>query len=195
MESLPGKNRHVPLTDHEINALWSTYAKTGERDIANTIFEQTWLFGFGIAYRLLEYQENDAKDIVQEVFKHLVEHRASESMQNIKNFKGLLYTITLHKCIDYHRRKKHRRLHVSLQDFDREGCQSINHGIDADILVQAAQDVLFGNQMYSDVIEARMQGYANPEIAEQMGKSEKTIRQAVYHARKKIKDRFSGLGY
>ena len=127
------------------------------------------------SYKLLK-DSDTAADIVQSVFIKLWEH--SDYMPVEVNVKAYLYSMVRNKVINYIRDNRSRLIHnyciVRENGLieDADFLQSIEDAAEQDKLKKAMEKLTVQQRK---VIEYRLEGKSNAEIAELMGISKKTV--------------------
>lgn len=150
------------------------------------------LYNFANGY--LNNEEN-AKEVLQDVFLRLWDHRQKLAVNTVLN--AYLFTLTRNRCIDIIRREK-----LMLQ-FRTDKLKEYNHLTENfDALSDPILDNLFAMEVQTEIINAinelpdqcrkvfllsRSNGLKNREISEKLGLSEKTVESHLTKALKTIR--------
>lgn len=140
--------------------------------------------------------DEDAKNIVQDLFLYLWEHR--ESLEAVSNRNAFLFTLTKNRCIDFYRHKtrtdsrndsldtiEERELYLkmsALQEFD--GNMFSEEDIET-ILTQAIDHL--PEKCRQIFILSRIEGLKHEEIAQQLDISVHTVQNQISTALRKLK--------
>lgn len=159
--------------------LWGMFIAGNQEavgELYKRLFHKLFLFCYG-------YTKNkeEAKDIVQDAFRKLIEQRNAE----IYDVEGWLKNTARFIWRTENRNGKNRK--ESLKDYkDILPKQTKNHTtIDAHKLQEKIDQIL--NPTNAKVIHLAAQGFKNREIAEELGITEKQVRNRKSESRKKIK--------
>lgn len=145
---------------------------------------------YRIAYRLLENQ-NDAQDIIQEVYMKLWMIR--DECTDIQNTEAYCVTLVKNLCLTQLNKAYHR--------FRHEGTEQLNMadtGISPDIYLETKDDLIqikrlidqMPGQQKEVMILKHFRGCSNEEIEQITGLSNGNIRTMLSRGRKKIKELF-----
>lgn len=144
------------------------------------------------AYQKLENRQ-EAEDVVSELFIKLWNNNQSIVLQ--KEFKYYAFKMLKNSILNQISNAQRIQVFVdSLRQF------SASHQNDTDFLIREKQ---FNSEVdgflnqYSErqnqMVKMRLEGYRNPEIAEELGMSEKTVRNQYSSILKRIKAKFSSI--
>ena len=141
------------------------------------------------AYRITarrDYPEEgskDAKDVVQNVFLHLLEKGASEEV--IRNPKGYLYQCTVNEAISLVRARKREPVDLG-KKWAKIPIPAPGMGTDKGMLQQEALAQLDGRQAAILRLHDH-DGYSNSDIAKMYGINEPAVRQIVSRGRAQVR--------
>lgn len=130
-------------------------------------------------------EENQAKDLAQEVFIKLWEKR--KRLETVQSLDDYLFIMSRNMCFDYLRRA-YRRKRVSLDVLDQVLMNHISldpqKSQDAKSDLEHVRKVVFAMpQKRRDIyLLSRFDGYSNEDIADMMGISKKTVENQLYIA-------------
>ena len=103
---LPGKKENtilhpaaVPVSDEE---LLSAFRKSGDSNLVGELYKRYMHLVFGVCMKYLKNTEN-SKDAVMQIFEWLL---TALRNQEIRNFKGWLYTVVRNHCLMQLRKEK-----------------------------------------------------------------------------------------
>tara|TARA_A100001037_G_C15151313_1_gene639423 strand:+ start:3539 stop:4084 length:546 start_codon:yes stop_codon:yes gene_type:complete len=144
-------------------------------------------------FRFVVYRVQDAdlaEDITQETFLRV--WRARDSIQPKKSFFSLIARISTNLCYDHFRHLEVRHRHEdSIPEFGKshfDDPEAVSH---ANILQEKIQKIV--NEKLPDkcrniFILSRIEGKSNPEIAELLDLSVRTVENQIYRALKVLKN-------
>jgi len=140
--------------------------------------------------------EEDAKNIVQDLFLYLWEHR--DMLSNISNLNAFLFTLIKNRCIDHYRRytrvdsKKEsldviqeRELHLKMEALQQFDMNMFTANEIEEILDKAIQNL--PEKCRQVFILSRMEGLKHEEIAQQLDISVNTVQNHISTALRKLK--------
>ncbi len=145
------------------------------------------LYAFVVGYLKIE---EDAKELVQDVFVKVWENR--HHIDTCRSFNAYLFTITKNTVLDYFRKKANERNYL---DYIREHVglvvDSFEEKIEyADLLEKAESVIEDLPPRQKEIFQmSRKQGLSNEEIAEILKISKKTVENQITLAKKYIRKR------
>jgi RNA polymerase sigma-70 factor (ECF subfamily) len=157
-----------------------------------TAFHQLFSDFHDSLFRFVVYRVQDgdlAEDIAQETFLRV--WRTRETIQPNKSFFSLIARISTNLCYDYFRHMEVRHRHEdSIPEFGKSHFDDPEAVNLATILQEEIQRVV--NEKLPDkcrniFILSRIEGKSNPEIAELLGLSVRTVENQIYRALKVLK--------
>jgi RNA polymerase sigma-70 factor (family 1) len=160
--------------------------RQGDEAAFNSIYKQLHLSIFSFCNHLVP--EDDARDITAEIFFTLWKMR--EQWDSIINIKAFLFISARNHCLRVlqnmkMKSEKKKQIAYLLQN---EQQLIIGSEIESEIIVQLREKVELLPEYYRQIIKlSYFEGYGNQEIAEMLGISEKTVRNAKSIALKEIK--------
>ena len=180
-----------------INTSFISLLAKGDKVAFETLFR---LYYDKLTYIARNYlvRAEDAEEIVQNVFLHLLEKHST--LAEVTNMNAYLYTLTKRGCLDQLRHEKVKRNYV-----DKALHKAIE--VQSGFLKDEAASLLLENELGQKIIEgleqlpekcktvfmkSRMEGMKHKEIAEELGISQKTvdnhISRALTYMRLHLKD-------
>jgi len=135
-----------------------------------------------------------AEDLVQDIFVKLWNNRFTVIIE--ERIAGYLFKALRNKILDFMDRDENAKKYInSLDDFSNQySYQYADEKIRSEHFLNHIQDLLrqYGPQ-YQKILHLRMAGYSNQEIADELGLSEKTIRNNYSSILKIIRSKFSNV--
>ncbi len=135
-----------------------------------------------------------AEDLVQDIFVKLWNNRFTVIIE--EKIVGYLFKALRNRILDYMDRDENAKKYInSLDDFKYQySTQYADEKLRAESFLNYIQNLLiqYGPQ-YHRILQMRMEGYSNQEIADLLGLSEKTIRNNYSSILKIIRSKFSCL--
>lgn len=146
-----------------------------DRSVIDEIYKMyhAKLFRFSLSYLK---NEDDAYDIVQEVFIKLWENRLS--LKHDMNFDAFLLTIAKNSVLSHFRKKASERKYIeSFLYKEEQSDQKIEADVDYDILKKRYENLIekLPPKRKEVFVLSREKGLSNKEIAKEKGISEKTV--------------------
>ncbi|MGQ8338708.1 RNA polymerase sigma-70 factor [Sunxiuqinia sp. A32] len=144
------------------------------------------LYHFTLSYLKDTYE---AEEIVQDVFVRIWEIR--EDIDEDKSFKSFLYRMTVNKVFNHLKHKVVRQKYENyLLNFDQAISDSPEARMHFEELEKKVETLLqkLPEQQRNIFTLSRISGLSNPEIAEKLGLSIRTVENQVYRAVKFLKD-------
>lgn len=142
-----------------------------------------------IAYALrLTENEDDAEDIVQEVFLKLWFMR--DRLSGYENIPSLAFTVAKHLSLDLKKRKRHEceELSAEWQSEDETPLQELEHRDEVERLMSLIDEL---PDLQQSILRMKhLEGLETEEIAALSGCSVEAVRMNLSRARKKIRDKF-----
>lgn len=163
--------------------------KCGEGDTAafRELYQQYRSFVFGVVYARLKSKE-DARDVTQGIFIDLWTGR--EQLPRIRDFKVYLYVLSRNQVISAYR-KNNIRINGESYLFEQLGqldYSAEDHKLASELNSQINQFVKqLPDTMQSCYSLSKNEGKKNGEIADMLNISEKTVRNNVSEALKRLK--------
>ncbi|MBB5441267.1 RNA polymerase sigma-70 factor (ECF subfamily) [Pedobacter sp. AK017] len=168
--------------------------KSGDRHAFTELYNRYWKLIYAHVYKMLR-DEDDAKDIVQEVFGNLW-IKASSIKSNI-NISGLMYTSARNRVFDLIEKNKVRfdylgELAEFLSDTDSMQIETIDEKRIIEILEREIQNL--PPKMRAIFELSRKENLSHREIASKLNISEQTVKKQVHNALKVIKPKLNDAG-
>lgn len=136
------------------------------------------------AYYYLK-DEDDAKDIVSDVFERLLKLTDTELSELLNNnIKGYLFIVVKHKCFDFLKTKKNRASILQNVFYLFNTKTEINTRFEEDLFEKLMIEL---PNREAQVLQLSIQGFKNEEIAEQLNISYNTVRNTLHEAKKKTR--------
>lgn len=179
-------NRTLDISDHELLSL----IKAGDKDAFKSLYEKYWQLLYVAACRVLK-DEDEAKDVVQEVFISLLAKGASLDVKG--SFSNYLYTAVRYKVLDAISRQKVRTDYLdSLNDYLAKGDNSTDRVIiEKEIHAEMEKEIQNLPLKMKEVFElSRKDELSHKEIAETLNISDKTVKKQISNAIKLLKPKF-----
>lgn len=178
------------LPDSTLTAL----LKEGDQVAFTEIYNRHWKLIYAHVYKMLR-DEDDAKDVVQEVFGNLWIKAAS--IKNTSNISGLLYTAARNKVFDLIEKNKVRNDYIG--EIARFVADPLNEKIDSidekRILEILEREIEKLPPKMKQIFElSRKEDLSHREIASLLGISEQTVKKQVQNALKAIKPKLNDVG-
>ena len=144
-------------------------------------------------------QKVDPEDVVQSVYKSVLVRYTEVAIgsEGWKGLWGLLTLITIRKCSD-----RARYHYAECRDLHREaeacsGTQSVSSWLQAPgrepapdealLLAETVEELLAGlSEGERAIVELTLQGYSTPEICQQLGRAERSVRRIRQHVREHL---------
>jgi len=162
--------------------------KNGDEQAFQAVFD---FFGENLFHFACSYLKNaaSAEEIVQEVFLRIWEIR--EDIDEEKSFKSFLYRITVNKLLNHLKRQVVRQKYEAYLSGDD---QSFYESPEATLHFSELEEKVsllikkLPEQQKNIFKMSRLDGMSNPEIAETLGLSIRTVENQVYRATKFLKE-------
>lgn len=136
------------------------------------------------AYYYLK-DEEDAKDVVSDVFERLLKLTDTELSELLNNnIKGYLFIVVKHKCFDFLKTKKNRASILQNVFYLFNTKTEINTRFEEDLFEKLMIEL---PNREAQVLQLSIQGFKNEEIAEQLNISYNTVRNTLHEAKKKTR--------
>ena len=137
------------------------------------------------AYYYLKNEE-DAKDVVSDVFERLLKLSDEELSDLLINdgIKGYLFIVVKHKCFDFMKVKKNRLAILQQVFYLINTKTNYDVGFEKDILEKIIAEL---PKREGEVLQLSVDGFKNEEIAKQLGISYNTVRNTLHEAKKKTR--------
>src|SRR5262245_35006832 len=192
----------VAMADNDSFAILMAGLRAGQDEAAREVFERYAQALTALARQRLKgsvQKRGDPEDVVQSVYRSFF-RRHDEGQYAIADWKslwGLLTVITLRKCLNqnlYHQRKR-RQVGREIPLGGSEGGDPLAWAAvapeptpeEAAVLTETVERLLGDLELPErQVIELSLQGYTAPEIKQQLGRSERTVRRVREYVRLRL---------
>ena len=141
---------------------------------------------YGYAIKFLRNQE-DAKDIVQDVFEKLWKNRQNVEYAKAKSW---MFTTAHNAMINFSNKKGRMHLTNEMMQFDKGTVMP--NSFESNQVVERAVSILPPLQK-SIILLRDLEGYSYKEIGEMLDISDAQVKVYLFRARKKIKKQLKGL--
>lgn len=178
---------HIAMSDSDLLALF----REGDQAAFKLIYERYWQLLYVSACKILK-DEDEAKDIVQEVFISFL-NKGAETEINVA-ISSYLYSAVRYKVFDFISRKKVRQNHLdSLEDYVSVGDFSTDRAlIEKEINAEMEKEIQNLPQKMKEVFElSRKAELSHREIADTLNISDKTVKKQISNALKLLKPKFT----
>lgn len=178
------------LSDQELTDL----LKSGDEGAYTAIYNRYWKLIYVHVFKMLK-NEDDAKDIVQEVFGNL--WIKAGAIKNNNNISGLLYTAARNRVFDLIERNKVRYDYLGeIAHFVTEAESVQMETIDEQRILEILQrEIEKLPPKMREIFElSRKENLSHKEIAGKLNISEQTVKKQVHNALKVIKPKLNDLG-
>ncbi|MBE8713971.1 RNA polymerase sigma factor [Sphingobacterium hungaricum] len=182
------KNKFIHSSDNELLMLINDRNPHAFTELYNRYKKPLLIY----AYQKLENKQ-EAEDVVSELFIKLWNDSQSIILQG--EFRYYVFKMLKNRILN--QISSSQRVHVFVESLSHF---SNTHQNDTDFLIREKQfDVEIDNYLnrFSDrqkqMVKMRIEGYKNPEIAEELGMSEKTVRNQYSSIVKSIKTKFGSI--
>ena len=171
-----------------------TLLKDRDEEAFTEIYNRHWKLIYAHVYKMLR-DEDEAKDIVQEVFGNLWIKAAS--IKSNLNISGLLYTAARNKVFDLIEKNRVRADYIGeiaafLSDPVNTQLETIDEKRILEILEREIQKL---PPKMREIFElSRKENLSHKEIAAKLNLSEQTVKKQVQNALKVIKPKLNDLG-
>jgi len=172
----------------------TTLLKDGDQRAFTEIYNRHWKLIYAHVYKMLR-DEDDAKDVVQEVFGNLWLRAAS--IKSTTNVSGLLYIAARNKVFDFIGRNKVRADYIGeiasfISDSSNAQVDTIDEKRILEILEREIQKL---PPKMREIFElSRKDDLSHKEIAAKLNISEQTVKKQVQNALKVIKPKLNDMG-
>lgn len=172
----------------------TTLLKDGDQFAFTEIYNRHWKLIYAHVYKMLR-DEDDAKDVVQEVFSNLWLRAAS--IKNTANVSGLLYIAARNKVFDLIGKNKVRADYIGeiasfMSDSGNAQVDTIDEKRILEILEREIQKL---PPKMREIFElSRKEDLSHKEIASKLNISEQTVKKQVQNALKVIKPKLNDMG-
>lgn len=162
--------------------------KEGDKEAFEVIFNEysTKLYFFALSYLHIE---EEAEEIVQNVFVSLWEHRSF--LDELRSLKSYLYKATVNCVYNYFKHEAIRRKHLAYvlrQDAAEDDSSEKNMDLD-DLTKNLESLVARLPQMQQKIFKmSRWDGLSHGEIAQQLGLSVRSVENHIYRSLKFFKE-------
>lgn len=176
-------------TDKNQNKLLLMQLSRGNALAFSKLFDLYWEEMFIKATTIIG-QESVAKDIVQDTWVKIWEHRKNT---RIENFEGYIFTALRNNCYKYFRDKKFNANHLSIiESLHLTSEPEIKKQYDLDHTLNQIVTAMNGLPKRSkQVFElSRFKHYSNDEIAKELGISKRSVENQISLAVKSLKHSF-----
>lgn len=168
--------------------------KSGDEPAFTELYNRYWKLIYAHVYKMLR-NEDDSKDIVQEVFGNLWIKAAS--IKNNMNISGLLYTSARNRVFDLIEKNKVRFDYLGeISSFLSETSNLQVDTIDEKRIIEILEREIHNlPPKMREVFElSRKQNLSHKEIAQKLNISEQTVKKQVQNALKVIKPKLNDAG-
>lgn len=185
----------MPRSDYNLldDKVLFSLLQEGNRDAFSEIYKRYWMVLYGQVYRMLE-EEEETRDIVQEVFTGVWHNRSSYSSSD--NLAGLLYTTSRRKVLDLlaHRKVKDKHLD-SLVGYLQQSSGNIIEDLDAKELMAAFErEIEMLPPRMKEIFRLRVYEHKSyKEIGGMLGISDLTVKKQVNNAINIIKPKMQSF--
>lgn len=165
--------------------------KMGSPTAFKVIYERYWQLLYVAACKVLK-DEDEAEDVVQEVFISLLNKRASLELSGALS--SYLFTSVRYKVFDFISRKKVRlNYEESINQYVMQGNCSTDHAlIEKEINATMEKEIQNLPKKMKEVFELSRKGeLSHKEIAIALNISDKTVKKQINNAIKLLKPRFN----
>ncbi|SDJ39172.1 RNA polymerase sigma-70 factor, ECF subfamily [Pedobacter sp. ok626] len=172
----------------------TTLLKDGDQHAFTEIYNRHWKLIYAHVYKMLR-DEDDAKDVVQEVFGNLWLRAAS--IKSATNVSGLLYIAARNKVFDLIGKNKVRADYIGeiasfISDSSNAQVDTIDEKRILEILEREIQKL---PPKMREIFElSRKDDLSHKEIATKLNISEQTVKKQVQNALKVIKPKLNDMG-
>jgi RNA polymerase sigma-70 factor (family 1) len=172
----------------------TTLLKDGDQHAFTEIYNRYWKLIYAHVYKMLR-EEDDAKDVVQEVFGNLWLRAAS--IKSTANVSGLLYIAARNKVFDLIGKNKVRADYIGeiasfISDSTNAQVDTIDEKRILEILEREIQKL---PPKMREIFElSRKDDLSHKEIATKLNISEQTVKKQVQNALKVIKPKLNDMG-
>ncbi|MNK26569.1 ECF RNA polymerase sigma factor SigW [compost metagenome] len=172
----------------------TTLLKDGDQFAFTEIYNRHWKLIYAHVYKMLR-DEDDAKDVVQEVFGNLWIRAAS--IKSTANVSGLLYIAARNKVFDLIGKNKVRADYIGeiasfMSDSGNAQMDTIDEKRILEILEREIQKL---PPKMREIFElSRKENLSHKEIASKLNISEQTVKKQVQNALKVIKPKLNDMG-
>ena len=164
----------------------------GLKSSDKTAFHQLFSDFHDTLFRFVAYRVQDgdlAEDITQETFLRVLRNR--ESIQPEKSFFSLIARISTNLCYDHFRHMEVRHRHEDfLPEFGKshfDDPEAVNQAAMLQEEIQRVVNDKLPDKCRNIFILSRIEGKSNPEIAELLDLSVRTVENQIYRALKVLK--------
>ncbi len=180
-----GSKKIKQLTDLE---LIKKYQSTHNTQLVGELFKRYSHLVLGVSLKYLKNEEQ-AKDMVMQVFEKLMEDLKTN---DIKNFKGWLHTVSRNHCLMYLR--KHNKITAKTQDMDvvepyishEDNVEGVlEKEVQLNLLEQAIHQLKPEQKTCVELFYIKQQCYN--EVAEQTGFSLKQVKSYIQNGKRNLK--------
>lgn len=172
----------------------TTLLKEGDETAFTEIYNRYWKLIYAHVYKMIR-EEDDAKDVVQEVFSNLWLKAAS--IKSNTNISGLLYTAARNRVFDLIEKNKVRSDYIGeiaafLSDPRNDQVDTIDEKRILEILEREIQKL---PPKMREIFElSRKEDLSHKEIASKLNISEQTVKKQIQNALKAIKPKLNDVG-
>lgn len=169
--------------------------QAGARDAYAQIYDRYWAIMYVYARKVLA-DEDDAQDIVQEVFTYLWHKGPTLSIKT--SLSAYLYTSVRYRIFDLMDHKKVRTDYkVYLQQFIEEGIYITDNRLrEKEMIAVIEKEVSLLPEKMRQMFEmSRNEGLSHKEIAEKLGVSDLTVKKQVSNAVKILRTKLKAFSF
>lgn len=178
------------LSDAELSDL----LRSGSQSAFTIIYHRYWRLIYAHVYKMLRNEE-EAKDIVQEVFSNL--WLKAEQIPQQQNFAGYLYVAARHKVLNAIRHHKFRDDYLnSLAKYIDEASEATLQYLDErDLMAAIEKEIAALPPRMRQVFElSRKENLSHKEIGRLLGTSDETVKKQISKSLKIIRSNLKESG-
>ncbi|WP_119080011.1 RNA polymerase sigma factor [Chitinophaga alhagiae] len=171
------------LTDEEL----STLLRSGDQSAFAHIYERHWRVIYGHVYKML-LNEEDAKDVVQEVFSDIWLKREKE--EGYSNIAGYLYVAARNRVLNLLKKNKFHGAYLdSLARFAGEySNDTVDLLQEKDLAAAIEREIRSLPPRMKEVFElSRKENLTYKEIGQRLGISDKTVKKQMHKSLQQIR--------
>lgn len=180
--------------EKDLTSIWLQFSKTGDAQCFDLIYDGCKTHIYFIAYKYFR-NKSESQDVVQDVFAQIIEKR--EEYGQVDNFIGWISTITFNLCKRKLAKIKRRKTEVrEVKDWhikDKAVANDAEGRMGSEQILEIISDLT--PTYFTEILNYRIDGFTNPEIADLLGKTEKYVRDRKSLACKSLRETLTKHGY